>query len=61
MNNDSVAQIHLFGIKYGPLIRRENISVAKLIELSGLNDSYVTELNKGIRLSKYVSESTIKI
>ncbi|MEI8204109.1 MAG: hypothetical protein WCH34_13900 [Bacteroidota bacterium] len=54
-NGESVASIFLFGIKYGQLIRRKNISINELIKLSSLNDAYVTELNKGVKLSEYAS------
>lgn len=52
-DNDSVAMIHLFGIKYANEIRGV-YSAAEIIKASGLKSSYATELNKGIRLSKYV-------
>ena len=53
-NGEKVVQIHLFGIKYGELIRKEKYSSKDIINQSGLNESYVTELNKGIKLREKV-------
>ena len=47
--------IHLFGIKYGAIIIRNNYSSGEIIKASGLNNSYKTEVRKGVNLSKYVS------
>lgn len=47
--------IHLFGIKYGAIILRNNYSSSDIIKASGLNDSYKAEVRKGVNLSKYVS------
>lgn len=47
--------IHLFGIKYGAIILRNNYSSSEIIKASGLKDSYKTEVRKGVNLSKYVS------
>ena len=52
---ESVAEVFLFGIKYGQLIRRKNLSIGELIKLATLNESYIAELNKGVKLSKYIS------
>ncbi|WHY87065.1 hypothetical protein QNH39_04165 [Neobacillus novalis] len=49
-----VANIHLFGIKYASIIHRNNYKVSDIINISGLNRSYATEVSKGIKLSKYV-------
>ncbi len=55
-NNDAVAQIHLFGIKYGKQIKLNNYRVTDIIELAGISDTYVTELNKGIKLGGFVKK-----
>ena len=52
--NEQVAMIHLFGIKYGKLIKGNGIKVSDLIEASGISSTYATELNKGVKLSQYV-------
>lgn len=51
---DAVAMIHLFGIKYAKEILSYNHSKKEIIEESGISSSYLTELNKGVTLSKYV-------
>lgn len=52
---EQVVFIHLFGIKYGEFILRNNLSVAEIVSASGINDSYKTEVRKGVKLSRYVS------
>ena len=49
-----LTMIHLFGIKYAEEISKNNYSRKDIIEKSGISASYLTELNKGINLSKYV-------
>jgi hypothetical protein len=49
-----VANIHFFGVKYASEILKNNYKVADIVTASGLNQSYLTEVNKGIKLSKYV-------
>ena len=46
--------IHLFGIKYGNVIINRNYKISDIIQASGINESYKTELSKGIKLGKYV-------
>ena len=52
--NEQVAMIHLFGIKYGKLIKGNGIKISDIIEASGISSTYATELNKGVKLSNYV-------
>jgi hypothetical protein len=49
-----VANIHLFGVKYASIILRNNYKVSDIINSSGINPTYSTEVSKGIKLSKYV-------
>lgn len=51
---DSAAIIHLFGIKYAEEIKDSEYSKKDIIKQSGISPSYLTELNKGVKLSKYV-------
>ena len=51
---DVALHIHLFGIKHADVIRKNNYKLASLLEIAGLSDVYRTELNKGIKLAKYV-------
>ena len=52
--DEQVAHIHLFGIKYGLIIKEHNFKATSIVTASGLKASYATELSKGIKLSKYV-------
>jgi len=52
LKGESVAMIHLFGIKYSEQIKEYGIK--EIVERSGLNASYATEVSKGIKLAKYV-------
>ncbi|SHN33781.1 HTH-like domain-containing protein [Gracilibacillus kekensis] len=47
--------IHLFGIKYGAIILQNKHSTAEIVKVSGIKESYKTEVRKGINLSKYVT------
>jgi hypothetical protein len=49
-----VANIHLFGVKYASIILRNNYKVSEIINASGINSSYATEVSKGIKLARYV-------
>ena len=51
---DSVAMIHLFGIKYASEIKGSNYSKKDIITQSGISTSYLTELSKGVKLAEYV-------
>ena len=53
-NKESVAMIHLFGIKFAKEINQKGYSKKDIIESSGIHTSYLTELSKGIKLAKYV-------
>ena len=50
-----VAMIHLFGVIYGRIMRSENIKPIEVLKAAQMPESYVTEINKGINLSKYVT------
>lgn len=49
---EQVTMIHLFGVKYSDDIQKEG--VREVIEASGIHSTYRTELNKAIKLAKYV-------
>ena len=51
---ESVAMIHLFGVKYAIEINQSNYSKKDIIVQSGISTSYLTELSKGVKLAKYV-------
>ncbi len=54
-NGDSVAMIHLFGIKYAEQIKSLGVSCEAITKAAHINTSYKTEISKGIKLSKYVN------
>ena len=58
---DQVTMIHLFGIKYANLIIENGYSRKEIIKKSNIPESYLVELNKGIRLSNYVVVKLNKI
>lgn len=52
---DAVAMIHLFGIKYAKAIKECGHSKKDIIKQSGISESYLVELNKGVKLAKFVT------
>ena len=46
--------IHLFGILYADQMQRAGCRPIDVVRSAQLPESYVTEVNKGIRLSRYV-------
>jgi hypothetical protein len=53
-SGERLVKIHLFGVKYALVIHDNNCKAGDIIRASGLNPLYVAELNKGIKLAKYV-------
>lgn len=49
-----VSAIHMFGIKYGQLIRENNYKTAEIIRVAGINESYNVEVSKGISIYKSI-------
>ena len=52
--NEQVLMIHLFGIKYGGIMEENGFKSADIIKAANMNESYKTEVSKGIKLGKYV-------
>ena len=52
---EAVVMIHLFGIKYASEIEGLRVSKKDIAKAAGINESYGTEISKGIKLSKYVT------
>ena len=50
-----VTMIHLFGIKYGEVIRENKFSFKEIAEEAGISETYKTEISKGANLAKYVT------
>lgn len=51
---EQTTMIHLFGIKYSNSIKDYGLSIKNILEYAQLPDSYKTEINKGMKLAKYV-------
>ena len=56
-NGEAVTMIHLFAIKYADEIRNSGIGIPTIVEMSGIPESYRTEIRKGMKLSKFVTVS----
>lgn len=54
-DGESVAMIHLFGIKYAREITESGVSKKAIAKTAGINASYATEIAKGVKLAKYVT------
>lgn len=57
-NHSQVADIHLFGLKYGQNIRANKLSVKNIVSRAGLSDNYIVEINKGVKLSELISQNS---
>lgn len=53
-SKEQTTMIHLFGIKYAKEIRDNNITPREILVYAKLPESYQVEINKGIKLAKYV-------
>lgn len=52
--DEKTTMVHLFGIRYANEIHDCGGSVNEIIRLSGLYKSYRTEVQKGVKLARYV-------
>lgn len=53
-SGESVAMIHLFGIRYAKDIHATGESMKQFAVSAGINESYGTEIAKGVKLARYV-------
>jgi len=51
---ETVAMIHLFGIKYAEEISTSGESMRAIALAAGIPESYGTEIGKGVKLSRFV-------
>lgn len=51
---DHVTMIYLFGIKYAEQIKKNTHSKRDIADAAGIQQSYATEISKGVKLAKYV-------
>lgn len=55
-NQNKKDGIHLFGFDYCYVIKKNNISIKDIIDISGIDESYEIEINNGINLRKLIDE-----
>jgi len=49
-SNNKTTAIHMFGIKYGPVIKKNGYTAVGIIAASGIGESYHVEVSKGVRI-----------
>ena len=54
IDGEKVVMIHLFGIKYADDIQNCKCSTKDIAIAANINESYGTEISKGVKLAKYV-------
>ena len=52
--NEAACQVHLFGIKYARELQSSGYTLRHILELSGVSMGYLSDISKGVKLSKYV-------
>lgn len=52
---EKVSMIHLFGIKYAEEIKECKASTKEIAKAAEINESYGTEISKGVKLGHYVN------
>lgn len=56
---EQVSMIHMFGIKYGEEIERLNSTPKEIVGLSGINQSYDVEVNKGRNIARIMKRESL--
>lgn len=51
---EQTTMIHLFGVKYAEMIRENRYIPKNILKHADMPESYQVEINKGIKLAKYV-------
>ena len=51
---NKTTMIHLFGVIYADEIKKSGIKPIDILRSANMQESYQTEINKGMRLSQYV-------
>lgn len=54
-SKEQTTMIHLFGIKYADVIKKHKYKPKNILKSAGMPESYKVEINKGIKLAKYVT------
>ncbi|MCB2343305.1 HTH-like domain-containing protein [Clostridium estertheticum] len=52
---EQTTMIHLFGIMYAKVIRDNGFIPRNILKYADMPESYQVEINKGIKLAKYVA------
>lgn len=52
--NEAVCQVNLFGILYAEELKNSGCTIKHIVELAGIQSGYVSEISKGMKLSRYV-------
>lgn len=52
--NEAACQVHLFGIRYAQELQNCGCPLRDIVHLSGISMGYLSEVSKGIKLSRYV-------
>lgn len=52
--NEAACQVHLFGIQYAEALRKCSWPLREIVKESGIGMGYLSEVNKGIKLARYV-------
>lgn len=55
VQNEQTTMIHLFGIMYAKVIRDNKFVPRNILRYAEMPESYQVEINKGIKLAKYVN------
>lgn len=58
IDKSQTSMIHLFGLKYGLIIRNKKLSIKNIVKESGISDNYAIEINKGIKLAELIAKNT---
>lgn len=56
-SNSKTTAIHMFGIKYGPTIKKNGYSAVGIVAASGIGESYHVEVSKGVRIYESILEN----
>ena len=52
---NKTTMVHLFGVIYADIMRKENIKPIEVVKIAGISENYQTEISKGMRLAEYVT------
>ena len=56
-----VSAIHMFGLKYGAIIKTHDYSIAEIIRVAGISTTYNVEVNTGISMYRVIKDNAYGI